>query len=394
MANGNEILQQLIYDNPYSSAARSVQGYQYQPVTTGQAVNLGNYAVAEAGKSILAGLLGGFAERKQAENQQKLSAVMPDLFNNPEQVQNPGLNPALFEQARLNFSADKMQREEALRQEMLKQVLEREDFKFKEQYKDRISVENEIPSIRAQKVQSILGNEALQSALQDQPSVLPGTAPAATSLDATLLKGGTKDDFYKEKDRIQKLESDTYNRIVKIPSYAQFSDIAANFSTLQALANEDSRSASVGMISALARIWDPGGTVREGEYAINSNAQSALDNIIGDWREIVSGAGKLGPDAKKSILSAAAAKYNAFGQIYDQEARALYQALEKQGGDPSNVPTTKFSPFTGIEQSAKAEGARPTLDQIKPLLQERPILQALKGETLEQFKERLRKEGF
>lgn len=141
------------------------------------------------------------------------------------------------------------------------------------------------------------------------------------------------------------LESDTYGRITKLPSYVQFSDIEPNFKTIIALAKEDSRPASIGMISALARIWDPGGTVREGEYAINSQAQSALDSIVGDWRELILGKGKLKPKGKTAIIDAAAQKYNEFGSKYDADREALYKALEAQGGSRANIPTPEFNKY-------------------------------------------------
>ena len=147
----------------------------------------------------------------------------------------------------------------------------------------------------------------------------------------------------------QDLEGKTYDRITKLPAYSSFADINDNFKTLLALANEDSRPASIGMISALARIWDPKGTVREGEYAINSAAQSALDSIYGDWREIVIGKGKLGADGKKAVIEAAAQKYNSFGSSLDVQQKALLDNLQQQGGNPANVPIMSYSAFKGVD---------------------------------------------
>lgn len=204
--------------------------------------------------------------------------------------------------------------------------------------------------------------------------VKPGLLPVATGADGTtvvaevpvvedaapppsaalaLPEGNPNNPYYKDelektkylRDQILKLEGDTYSRIKGLPSATQFADIDANFRTLQALSKQDSRPASVGMIASLARIWDPMGTVREGEYALNAQAQSALDSLVGDWREIVMGKGRLSIGAKKAIITAAAQKYNEFGAKYAAEQSDLYNALKSQGGNPANVPTSKYSPF-------------------------------------------------
>lgn len=150
-----------------------------------------------------------------------------------------------------------------------------------------------------------------------------------------------------EPKRLGDLEKTTYDRITGLPIAKQFSDIEANFNTLQALSGEDSKPAAVGMISALARIWDPAATVREGEYKINSEAQSVLDQIVGDWKSAISGKNPLSPETRQRMISAAAQKYNQFGQQYSGDRKLLIDALSAQGGNPANVPTRDFKPFEG-----------------------------------------------
>lgn len=159
--------------------------------------------------------------------------------------------------------------------------------------------------------------------------------------------------FYKERkeqqryeaDQKRKIEDTTYERVRKLPSYSMFSDIKANFDTLKTLAKQDSRQATVGMISSLARIWDPQGTVKEGEYQLNENTQNILDNIIGDWRQVIMGKGKISPEGKRNMIAAAAAKYNEFGKMYSKESERLFSSLIEQGGDPKLVPSVEYTPF-------------------------------------------------
>lgn len=148
-----------------------------------------------------------------------------------------------------------------------------------------------------------------------------------------------------EPKRLSELENTTYNRITGAPVTKSYQDIEANFNSLQALAKEDSKTATVGMINALARIWDPGVSVREGDIKINADAQSVLDQTLGDWRGYLTGKSQLSAETKQRMISAAARKYNEFGKQYDAERGLLLDALKRQGGNPENVPTRGFNPY-------------------------------------------------
>jgi hypothetical protein len=163
--------------------------------------------------------------------------------------------------------------------------------------------------------------------------------------EAIRLRDKTEADKIRTEDKTTEIEDKTYNRITKIPAYSTYSDIETNFKTLLSLKDQNSRPASVGMIASLARIWDPASTVREGEFALNANAQSALDNIYGDWREIVLGEGRLGDAAKESIIKAAAAKRNDFGKVYQDQTEGLLKSMEKLGGKRENIPVLRYEPY-------------------------------------------------
>lgn len=285
---------------------------QLAPQVASAPFNTSNWSLGQtvgitAGKAFLSSLLNAIGQRQQSDQLNSLASVLPQLYEDPLAVSAPeGVDPQAFAGLKLSTLA------------------------------------------RADRSKS----DALQSLMKEILSVKLA-APIAAAKARGELEG--KNSFYNEQGtenpedpavKLRKsLETDTYNRITKLPSYIQFSDIDANFRTLKELSKETSRPASVGMISALARIWDPMGTVREGEYNINSQAQSALDSIIGNWKEIVLGEGKLSPESKQKIIGAAATKYNEFGNKYTQEKSALYDALKAQGGNPLNVPTSEYTPF-------------------------------------------------
>lgn len=260
----------------------------------------GENVLASAGQAFLASALDRIGQNRAADQYAKVAQVLPSLYANPSSVAVPeGVDPEAF--GALKLSA--ISRGAGSKQKAIQELF----------------------SKRQEAIASEMGKIQGRQEAYKQMGIKDPEDPLAKI---------TRD-----------LEADTYARITKLPSYVQFSDIDANFRTLTKLAQEDSRPASIGMISALARIWDPQGTVREGEYAINSQAQSALDSILGNWRELILGKGKLSPEGKQTIISAAAQKFNEFGKKYSSEQEELYKALEGQGGARTNIPTPGYTPF-------------------------------------------------
>jgi len=173
--------------------------------------------------------------------------------------------------------------------------------------------------------------EAIQGAMQ---------LAQATSLGDTLGKGvggGNK--------VAQELEKEMYGRITKLPTYTKFADIEPNFKAIIDLAKQDTKAADIGLIATIARLRDPGSTVREGEFKINSETQSYLDTVFGNWRSTVAGKSQLKPEAKQALIASVAPQYNQTGTAYQSERQKLIDALVAQGGNPSNIPTLDFTPF-------------------------------------------------
>jgi len=142
------------------------------------------------------------------------------------------------------------------------------------------------------------------------------------------------------------LEDKTYKRVTDLPSFKQFSDIEANFKTLLAVKDNEEASAAPAMITSFAKIMDPTSTVREGEYnTISKSVQGWLDQKAGDWKNAFLGKTKLSKKAREQMAIVASKKFNEFGSKYDTEKGALVGALEKSGGDPSNVPLPGFAPY-------------------------------------------------
>ena len=300
---------------------------------------------ADVGEAILAssilGLLGGgLGQLGQNQASRDLGLASKVLLGQSTE-RDPNLSPSLYRSAQNYKDLVEANRAQALSDKVAEKELD-----ILGQYRKDINKKN--LDINYLDDQMIAEEAALQK--------LSGSPGGSTVGQPGILT--------KKGQALKDLEDTFYKRITNIPSYSTFSDINDNFKTLIQLSDLDSRPASVGMISSLARIWDPAGTVREGEYRLNANAQAALDNVVGDWREIVLGKGKLGADGKKAILDAAGAKYNEFGKVFSKARDVQYEALKRQGGDPANIPSLEYTPWesttpkTTIPPEAYLEEAR------------------------------------
>lgn len=346
-------------ENPYytiGSTTKQIADLPLQMITQAPGKFSTTDALAWAlGSGLVNGIMQGMGDQYQNTLQDRYSNALTQAILGQPVDESSRLSSKLFGQAKQEGTLFKVQRDMQLADEARKFKQEREG-KFEDKLLDfGVTIEKgpngerilrKIPGLdvnsqaAAKKASEKTAELFAEDAYWNGQSGSTPIAEKATNPNSPQ---------YKAKQDIRSLEGDYYNRITKLPMYGQFSEISNNFNTLLSLANEDSRPASVGMIASLARIWDPGGTVREGEYALNSNAQSALDSIIGDWREIVSGKGKLNPEGKKAIISAVAQKYNEFGKSFSAQRDAQYDALERLGGNRINVPVQTYAPFNPEE---------------------------------------------
>lgn len=317
--------------------------------------NITTWSPTERGvSSLIQGFLGGFgsgAGQQRALNQtQTVMGMLPQLSANPMGVQAPeGVNPLAFQALQQTAAVNKQARDAAQAQAIQQSLLETslaglkkksEVIGEQEGWLSAFAEEEKFRKALAEKqqketIEKLIPTEGVKS--------LEETIPVneKNPFNATLLKQKEKL-LEQEKENFKRasaLEESFYKRIVNTPIYSQYADISANFNTMLALKDENSIPASIGMISALARVWDPIGTVKEGEYKLNAEAQSALDSIAGNWRAVVNGEGPLNVKTKQAMINAAAQKYNTFGAKYNDVVKTQYDALKAQGGNPANIPT-------------------------------------------------------
>lgn len=269
----------------------------------------GQTLATTAGQAFLGGILNALGQRDEARQLESVASVLPKLYSDPNSVTVPeGVDPEAFGQLKLSALATRQKSETAANSALFKEL-------FGTKIAGKTSEEQEIGKARGrEKAYGLSGENDPES-----PK-------------------------YKVTKDTRDLEKMFYDRITALPQAKQLADIESNFKALKELAKQDTKAADIGLISTVARIRDPMSTVREGEFAINSDTQAYLDQMIGNWRGVISGESKLTPTDKSKIIASVIPKYNELGQSYLSVRNPLLDALEAQGGNRANIPTMDFKP--------------------------------------------------
>lgn len=296
-------------NDPYRIASAPILNAKLDMSTWSPATRLG----VSFGQSFLGTLLNQIGRNQEANQLAKVADVLPTLYKNPSSVDVPeGVDASAFGKLKNSAIRDLFSQEQKLQQSKALS-----DF----------NTQSEIERIKA------IAPIEVETEIQKRKRLLE-------------LAGGVDPELEgKRRKEIRDLESDYYKRIVDLPQFKLLADIDSNFKALQDLSKQDSKASDIGLISTVARIRDPNSTVREGEYAINSDTQAYLDKVVGNWQSIVKGESRLTPSDKNKIIASVVPKYNELGQSYLQVRNPLIEALKRQGGNPENVPTMDFQPF-------------------------------------------------
>lgn len=307
--------QSILANDPYGIMGRSLA--QWQPNYS--YMNGTESALTSFGKAFASGLLSNYAQNRAADQLSSVVNVLPNLMTDPYSASVPeGVDSSAFNVLRGTAVLNKASRDQALKDQS-----------------------NSI----AQELRKALAVEGVKNGSLDVNQALTAVLTGKLPESGTSFNDPKKNPLSPQGKAARELENVFYNRITALPQYKLMADIDSNIKALPELAKQDTKAADIGLISTIARIRDPNSTVREGEIKINQDTQSYLDSIYGDWRSIVSGKSRLSPVDKLEIISSVVPKYNELKSSYDTIRNPLLQALEDQGGNRANIPTTDFSIF-------------------------------------------------
>jgi len=348
MADLLKALQQSYYtpqETEYGIAAdiigKSTPAFYNPYASTGQNLATG------IGGALVSGLLGGMARGSAAKRNAEMLPQIQQIFQAPasQRMQIVGDNQ------RLSPLVAAMQAQEFKQQQDLANFIEQETNK---QLIQKLADENKL--LIGGKLQDV-SKFGIPSIYEREAKLIKAKKGAEYDAEAKRVEGEQRfDEITEDANALLKrtprrkidaalakeYEEQTRKEVTQLPIYKDLAKMETSFKQLVSLVQDDSKASDIGIIAAMAKIWDPQGVINENEFRVNAEAQSALDNIFGNTRAFIKAKSRLSKKTKGDMVRAAAAKYNAFGETYERSVNNLLNILEKRGGDPGMVARDKF----------------------------------------------------
>ena len=138
------------------------------------------------------------------------------------------------------------------------------------------------------------------------------------------------------------------------PAYKDVAEIEKGYKALKEISKEKSAISDVGLISTIARIWDPGSTVREGEFKITERAaQDVFTNFKGEINRAIYGGAKLSDKTREAMIDAARRKLNSQEVAYNELAERVSNIAERRGLNVNNILPRPIGTTGNDTQGAK-----------------------------------------
>jgi len=142
-----------------------------------------------------------------------------------------------------------------------------------------------------------------------------------------------------------------------------FATVSSAYNRIVSIGNNATAGSDMALIFSLMKLYDPGSTVREGEYATAEKARGVPESIRATYNKILSGE-KLTPEQRQDFLNTADGVYAGQDELHSQREAEYRRLAVQQGADPSNViieirakrPARKEgAPSAGAPAAPKAE---------------------------------------
>lgn len=157
-------------------------------------------------------------------------------------------------------------------------------------------------------------------------------------------------------------------RIGSSPEARNLSDVAANWEAMIKVAPDRTQASSIGMITALAKIIDPGAVVREQDFTIIADPGSPARALQG-YLDKLKGEGQLTATMKTELMQLGRAhvesRYNQYSGFFDDQASTaaalgLDASKVKKRAKPSlELPTIDDGVPQGFVATGRTTGGKP-----------------------------------
>lgn len=166
---------------------------------------------------------------------------------------------------------------------------------------------------------------------------------AAAAQEAEFAKFKRQEDFKKGLDAPQKAyDNESKLRGELEAPLKQFQTSTRIFGTMIDAADKDDKIADISLISGIAKLRDPDSAVMQGEFNVNTDTASWLEKQFGNVRSVVDGKGRLSPETRAKMLSAAQDYWENSRQQYEFAAVPRVDMARRERLNPDNVLMVPF----------------------------------------------------
>jgi hypothetical protein len=172
-------------------------------------------------------------------------------------------------------------------------------------------------------------------------------------------------------DKATAEENKIYNRVdaarkalATSPNTKAYQEAASNQKNLEVFLNGNSAQDDLAAVQVLTRVLNPGNMVTVQETGQVMTAQSYIEMISGKISKLATGGSQLSASTKAQMRNLGLTAVTSFGELYSQEARALYKPIAEYGRPIEDILTFPLSPEKkNTARSLKAQAALAYLKQ-------------------------------
>lgn len=136
----------------------------------------------------------------------------------------------------------------------------------------------------------------------------------------------------KQFDRERKLSDD----VRATPQFKQWSDVAPIITGMRDAAQRGTRASDLNLVYGLAKIFDPGSVVREGEMIMVRNAGALPDQLLGYINSLNGGSG-LTPATRKAVMAEAEGRAQGYSNAWEAVRSQTERTAQEFNLNPKNV---------------------------------------------------------
>ena len=171
-------------------------------------------------------------------------------------------------------------------------------------------------------------------------------------------------------DKATAEENKIYNRVdaarkalATSPNTKAYQEAASNQKNLEVFLNGNSAQDDLAAVQVLTRVLNPGNMVTVQETGQVMTAQSYIEMISGKISKLATGGSQLSASTKAQMRNLGLTAVRSFGELYSQEAKALYKPIAEYGRPIEDILTFPLS--SEKKNTARSPAAQAALDFLK-----------------------------